>query len=201
MDGWMCWMGRRRQGLEEYVPLPYSPPSSACRLVPGTPVAPFAQRARIPAQEFGRWTTSPLRNSIARLKSTPLCAIPLPLSPARIRCCSSRRRGRLCRLHARTHPCSRIGMTDSTHQRRQPRTAPRYTARPRLPSLLKNSDCRPILPRWGSRWRNFLFGRTSHAASGLQPYITRVDLLRLPTLLHGSCFLGRLLRAWTSDVQ
>ena len=91
---WMCWMGRRRQGLEEYVPLPYSPPSSACRLVPGTPVAPFARRARIPAQEFGRWTTSPLRNSIARLKSTPLCAIPLPLSPARIRCCSSRRRGR-----------------------------------------------------------------------------------------------------------
>ena len=198
----MCWTARRQQGLEEYVLLRYSPPSSTCGLVPETPAAPYARRTRIPAQEFGRWTPSPSRNSIARLKSTPLCDNLSPSSLARIiLLLFATARATTQRLHAGTHPCSRIGMTDSTLQRRQPRTAPRYNARPRLPSLLKNSDCRPILPRWGSRWRNFLFGRTSHVASSLQPYITRVDLLRLPTLLHGSCFLGRLLRAWTRDVQ
>ena len=103
MDGWMCWMGRRRQGLEECVPLPYSPPSSACRLVPETPVAPYARRARIPAQEFGRWTSSPSRNSIVRLKSTPLCDIALLPLLARTHCCSSRRRGpyRYVFTHAR----------------------------------------------------------------------------------------------------
>ena len=70
-------------------------------------------------------------------------------------------------------------------------TAPRYSAHPRLPTLLKNFECRPTLPRWGSRWRDFLFGCTRHAVSSLQTYITRVDPRRLPTLIRGSCFLGR----------
>ena len=115
---------RAKKGLEEYVPLRYSPPSSACRLPPGTPVSPDARSARIPAQEFGQWTTSPSRNSVARLKSTPLCDFPLLLSPARIDCCSSRRRGRL--RHAIT------------------RTA---TSSCGDPSLLKNWYDGPLLPR------------------------------------------------------
>ena len=75
---------QRQQGLEEYVLLRYSPPSSTCRLVPEPPVAPYARRARIPAQEFGRWTTPFSRDSIARLKSTPLCDIPFLPSLARV---------------------------------------------------------------------------------------------------------------------
>ena len=40
--------------------------------------------AHIPAQELGRWTTPFSRDSIARLKSTPLCDIPFLPSPARV---------------------------------------------------------------------------------------------------------------------
>ena len=40
--------------------------------------------AHTPAQEFGRWTTPFSRDSIARLKSTPLCDIPFLPSPARV---------------------------------------------------------------------------------------------------------------------
>ena len=118
--------GAKAKGVEEYVSLPYSPPSSV-----------YSSRLGPHASLLKNWDDG-------------------------------------------QHP-----------SRRQPRTAPRYNSRPRLPSLLKNSDCRPILPRWGNRWRDFLFGRTSHAASRLQTYTTRVDPRRLPTLIRGSCFLGR----------
>ena len=119
----MCWMVRRPKGVEEYVSLPYSPPSS------------------VYSSRFGR-----------------------------------------------THPCSRIGTADATLHGDCAECTTLQRA-PAPPSLLKNFECRPIPPRWGSRWR--AFGCTSHAASRLQTYITGVDLLCLPPLICESCFLGR----------
>ena len=64
--------------------------------------------AHIPAQEFGRWTTPFSRDSIARLKSTPLCAIPLPPAGTDpLLLFATARTFTPCR-NAQTHPCSRI---------------------------------------------------------------------------------------------
>ena len=77
----MCWMVRRPKGVEEYVSLPYSPPSSV-----------YSSRL------------------------------------------------------GRAHPCSRIGTADATLHGDGAECTTLQRA-PAPPSLLKNFECRPILPQ------------------------------------------------------
>ena len=84
--------------------------------------------AHIPAQEFGRWTTPFSRDSIARLKSTPLCDIPFLPSPARVSCCSSRRRGR-GRVRVILRPATRAARASMAVQSQVPRERVAHDAR------------------------------------------------------------------------
>ena len=90
--------------------------------------------AHIPAQEFGRWTPPFSRDGIARLKSTPLCDIPFLPSPARVNVLlfATTRTG-TPDLHARSHPCSRIGAMVHSFLTQQHPQAEEYVSLPYSP--------------------------------------------------------------------
>ena len=95
--------------------------------------------AHIPAQEFGRWTPPFSRDGIARLKSTPLCDIPFLPSPARVNVLlfATTRTG-TPDLHARSHPCSRIGAMVHSFLTQRHRQAEEYAS-----SRLSPRSCAP----------------------------------------------------------
>ena len=118
-------MVQRQKGLEEYVPLRYSPPSSARRLVPETAVA-YVRRACIPAQEFGGWKDGCVgkRGDRAGARRVRLFAIFSSLfclqTTARDSC--------VARRLTRTHPCSRIRTVDYFSFAQQRRQAEEYAS-------------------------------------------------------------------------
>ena len=96
--------------------------------------------AHIPAQEFGRWTTPFSRDSIARLKSTPLCDFHLALAHPVVNLLLFATSTPAPCPHAtrlRRHPCSRNW---TVLGQGQPYLVHRRAGGLKHPSLLKNLE-------------------------------------------------------------